>query len=79
MYDIAIIIQCLQAQKIIPELSTYEFMMLFACVFVSNAMCIAMLIKHKFTYFAVELVFVMLSMYILSLPIQHVVDSLSKQ
>ena len=79
IYDIAVIAQCVQIQKIIPELSICGFVTLFSCVFISNVMCIAFLIKRKFTYFAIELIFVVLSMSLLSLPIQHVVDSLSRQ
>lgn len=79
IYDISVIMQCLQSLKNMPQLSTCEFIILFLCIFISNVMCVLLFVKHKFTYFAVEVFFIILSMYLLSLPIRRTVDLLSNQ
>ena len=79
IYDIAVIMQYLQSFKNIPQLSTCECIILSFCIFISNVMCVLLFVKHRFIYFAVELFFIILSLYVLALPIQHIVDLLSNQ
>lgn len=79
VYDISVIMQCLHPQKIIPSLSGLELTLLGSCIFMINLMLVLLLVKHKFIYFLLEIFFILLSIIMLSLPIQRVVDSLSNQ